>query len=145
MDDALVVGGRERLGELPRERERLRHRKRTGGEAVGQRPAFDELEDQRRDIFGIRDTIDGRDVRMIERREGARLALEARAPSRVGSEVRRQDLERDVAAEPRVVGAIDGAHASSPIRATTWKVPICRPMRDGAALVAGASTRPAAT
>ena len=52
------------------------------------------------------------DVRMIERRDRARLALEAVAKLRVGRERRGEDLDRDGAIEPRVARAIDLAHAA---------------------------------
>jgi hypothetical protein len=44
---------------------------------------------------------------MIERREDASLAFEAREPVRVAGEQRRQNLNRNVAAETAVAGAID--------------------------------------
>ena len=50
------------------------------------------------------------DVRMIERRDGARLAVEAVAQLRVGGERRGEDLDRDGAIEPRIAGAIHLAH-----------------------------------
>jgi hypothetical protein len=47
---------------------------------------------------------------MIERREHARLALEARQPIRVGDEDLWEDLDGDIAPQSRVAGAIDLAH-----------------------------------
>ena len=47
---------------------------------------------------------------MRERRDGAGLALEPRQASRVAGERRGQDLDRDLAPEPRVPGAVDLAH-----------------------------------
>ena len=49
---------------------------------------------------------------MRERGDGLRLALEARAAIRIVGERRRQDLDGDVAVEPRIAGAIDLAHAA---------------------------------
>ena len=49
---------------------------------------------------------------MVERRQQARLAREAGAALGVGREVRRQDLDRDVAPELAVAGAIHLAHAA---------------------------------
>ena len=60
----------------------------------------------------VLDAVDRGDVRMIQRREQARLALEAREPLGIGGERRRQDLDRDVAAEPGVARAVDLAHAA---------------------------------
>ena len=51
-----------------------------------------------------------RDVRMIERGEHLRFALEARQALGVVRERVGQDLDRDVASELRVAGAIHLAH-----------------------------------
>ena len=56
------------------------------------------------------DVVDGEDVGVIERGDGARLLLEAAQPVRIGREPRGQDLDRDVAPEPRVAGAVHLAH-----------------------------------
>ena len=53
-----------------------------------------------------------RDVRVIQRGERLRLAREAGEAIGIGSERLRQDLDRDVAIEPRVARAIDLAHAA---------------------------------
>ncbi len=49
---------------------------------------------------------------MIERSQDLRFALEAREPLGIEGEAVRQDLERDVALERRVVGAVHLAHAA---------------------------------
>ena len=49
---------------------------------------------------------------MIERGKHLRLALEARQPLGIGREGLRQDLQRDVAIEPRIAGAIHLTHAA---------------------------------
>ena len=54
---------------------------------------------------------DREDVGVVERRGRARFLLEARQPLGVG-DARRHDLDRDVAAKPRVAGAVDLAHAA---------------------------------
>jgi hypothetical protein len=54
--------------------------------------------------------VDGRDVRVIKRREEAHFALEARQPIRIGRERGRQDLDRYVAPEPRVARAVHLTH-----------------------------------
>ena len=56
--------------------------------------------------------VDGRDARVRERRGRARLAVQPGA-GRSASVPPRQRLEGDVAAEPRVVGEIDDAHAAA--------------------------------
>ena len=54
---------------------------------------------------------DGEDVGMIQRRGGARLLLEALEPIGIERERGGQDLDGNVAAEPRIARAIDFAHA----------------------------------
>ena len=44
--------------------------------------------------------------------EQLRLTIEAREARRIGAHVRRQNLHGDLAAKPRVTGAIDLAHAT---------------------------------
>ena len=49
---------------------------------------------------------------MRERRHGARLRLEALAECRIGRDVRRHHLDRDVAIETRITRAIHLSHAA---------------------------------
>ena len=60
----------------------------------------------------ILESVDGGDVRVIERRQHLRFAREARQPLGIGGERLRQDLERDLAIEPRVARAVHLAHAA---------------------------------
>ena len=62
---------------------------------------------------GLLDAVDLRDVRMVQR--GERPALRARSAPAArdrAAKSRRQDLDRDVAIEPRVARAIDLAHSA---------------------------------
>ena len=82
MDDALLVRGFERLGDLPRDRERLGHWHRPSLNAIRKRLAFHELENERAhgrgdSNVGVFDAVNRADVRMIERRQHARFAFEA--------------------------------------------------------------------
>ena len=52
----------------------------------------------------LADLVDGADVRMIERRRRARLAMEALHRAGVAGEIVRQELESDVPAETQVLG-----------------------------------------
>jgi len=49
---------------------------------------------------------------MIQRREDLRFALESRQALGIGGEQIRQDLDGDVAMQPRVAGAIHLPHAA---------------------------------
>ena len=62
--------------------------------------------------LGVFETVDVRDVRMIQRGQHLRFALESREPVGISRERLGQDLDRDVAIQPRVARAIDLAHAA---------------------------------
>ncbi len=51
-------------------------------------------------------------MRVIERRRGARLLLEARQPLGIGGVLLRQNLDRHLAAQARVFAEIHLAHAA---------------------------------
>jgi hypothetical protein len=56
--------------------------------------------------------VDGEDVRVVQRGDGARLALEARHPAGVLGARGGQHLHRHVALEPAIEGRVDLAHAA---------------------------------
>src|SRR5262249_1653596 len=112
MDDALVVRGRQAAGDLHAVLDRLADRQRAALQRLTQRLAGEQLRhDVRRRCVGA-DVVDDDDVGMVERGGSARLLFEAPEAIGIGGEERRQDLEGDVAAEPRVTGAEDLAHTA---------------------------------
>jgi hypothetical protein len=58
MDDADTMCGIERVGDLLRDRQRVRERQRSAAHAILQRLAVDQLEHQRRHAAGIFETVD---------------------------------------------------------------------------------------
>jgi hypothetical protein len=123
MDDALLVCGFERVGDLRRDRERLVQRKaryaraRPNGtgplrDEIGKRRTFDELQDERVHITGILEAIDGADVLMIERGEDLRFSLEASEPFDIEYELRWEYLQSDVAIEFRIARPIHLTHSA---------------------------------
>ena len=90
MDDALLVRRGEGLGNLPRQGHGLVQRQRPAGDAVGQRLALDEFEDQRMRLAAVLEAIDRADVRMVERGQHLRFAAEAGEPLGVERERRRR-------------------------------------------------------
>ena len=93
--------------------ERLGERQRPPREPLGQRLALEPLHDQEVDAVLVADVVERADVRVIERRDRARLALEARAPiRRRAANSWRQDLDGHSPVQPRVAGAVDLAHAA---------------------------------
>ena len=104
MDDPLLVRAR---------RARRRSARRTCStwssgsapfcEPVGERLALEQLHHEEVASVLVADVEERADVRMVERRDRLRLALEALAELRVLGEARGQDLDRDVAVEARVL------------------------------------------
>ena len=60
----------------------------------------------------VLEAVERRDVRVVERGEHARLALEARQALGVLRHLVEQELDRHLAAEPGVAGAVHRAHAA---------------------------------
>ena len=110
--DPRRVGLGEPVRELRGEVQRLARGERAARDQLAQRAALDELHgDVAHAVVGA-DVEERDDVGVVERRGGARLLLEARATLGIGRDSGRQDLDRDLAPEPRVAGAEHLAHAS---------------------------------
>ena len=121
MDDALLVRGLERLGDLPGERQRLVERdgacRAMRSASVG--PSTSSITSACTPPESL-EAVDDGDVGMIERSERPRLALETREPVRVMREARRQHFH----ARPARPSFVSVARYTSPIpptptRATT--------------------------
>ena len=96
MNDPLLVRRFERLGDLPRDRQRLVERNRAARDPLRQVLALDELHDERGDALGFFESIDRRDVRMIQRGEDFGFALEPREPIVIRRDRGRENLDRDL-------------------------------------------------
>src|SRR5439155_5488649 len=110
MHDPLLVSGFERLGNLPGDVDRRIDGNWSSLHRLGKVFPFYEFHDERTNAAGFLEAVDVRDVGVVERGQRLRLAREARQPVGVGREVIREDLDRDVAIEFAVAGAIDLAH-----------------------------------
>ena len=97
MDDASLVRGLERQGDLPGVVERCRERQWSFG-----RFSLDQLDHE---VVGT-DIVERADVGMVESRDCPRLALEPIA------ELLGRHLDGDIATDPRVARAKDDAHAA---------------------------------
>ncbi len=112
MDDSLPVRGVEGLGDLRAILQHLRQRQRATGQRVGQRFAVDQLHHQVVAALLLADVEQRADVGMAQRGDRLRLAPEAGEQRGVGGEVGRQHLDRHLAVEARVPGAVDLAHSA---------------------------------
>ena len=114
MDDALLVRGFERLGDLAGDGQGVGKIGDRDPRAMmrGQILALDQLHHERRDAARLLEAVDRGDVRMIQRREHFGFALEPRQPIRVAGHRGRQHLDRDRPLQVAVGRAIHLAHAA---------------------------------
>src|SRR5215471_18555758 len=108
MDDALLVRGFERLGNLSRDRERFIEGKWTLCDPVGESWPVNEFEDER----VLFESVDPCDVLMIERGEHLRLALEPREAFGIEREFSWKNFDRDIARQRHVARTIHLAHSA---------------------------------
>ncbi len=111
--DPRVVRASHALRDFNGKIERASGRQRTARRQVREFLAAHQLHGDEADAVGFVDFVDHRDVRMLERRRRLCFLDEAGAPIRIGDELRRQHLQRHVAVQPRIAGAIDHAHTSA--------------------------------
>ena len=110
--DSGVVGRGEPVGDLAREIEELARGQGPLRDQLAQGLAFHEL--HRHPGHGLRyaDVVDGDDVGIVERGRGFGFALEPRQVRGVGSELRREHLDRHAPIEPRVARRVDFPHSA---------------------------------
>ena len=112
VDDALLVRGFERLGDLSGDVEGFVDRDGALRDAIRQRRAFHQLHHERDGPVRFLEAVDRGDVGMIQRRQDFRFALEARQPLRVTGDRSRQHLDGDLSLQVRIGGPIHHAHAA---------------------------------
>ena len=111
MDDALRVGGVQRIGNLDGEVEQFVRLEQFPGNALLQGLALQQLHSDEGLAFVLADFVNRADVGMVQRRGGAGLALEAFQGLTVLAPLLRQELESDLTAQRGVLGLIDDTHA----------------------------------
>ena len=84
---------------------------RPGADEIEEQLAVDVLEGDEVAPVRFADLVDGSDVGVRELGGGERFAQEALAPRRVVAQSFGEDLERDIALEPRIAREVDLAHA----------------------------------
>jgi len=112
MDDAKVVCGLHRLGHLSRDRQGFGERQRAADHALRHVFAFDELHHDGARRSHVLDAVNLSDVGMIQGSKCPGFPLETREAIGIGRKPGRQDLDRDIPAEPCIDGAIHLAHAA---------------------------------
>ena len=147
VDDALRVRVVERLADGRRVRGGLAPRQRQPMEGrAGEAPPVDELHDEKRLRVRLDVVVDADDVVARERRKRPRLPREPAAPILLRRDERPQELDGDVALEPRVARAPDDAHpafsdlldqlvaASQDPHPPSFLHPVCVPTLDATAV-----------
>ena len=112
MDDAGAVRGVEGVGQRCANVEQRRQLDRARTEPLAQRLSLEQLHREIVSIALLADVVDGADVRVIERRGGARLAQKALDSGGVSADGLRQQLESNPAPQPRVFGPVHDPHAA---------------------------------
>jgi hypothetical protein len=107
VNDAFGVRRFQRLRNLVGVIERCFDRQRSS-----QRLAFDQLKYEAIEIARFFETIDSRDIRVIQRSQCARFAAEANHPLRVACELRRQRLDCHIAIELIIVRPVHFSHSA---------------------------------
>jgi hypothetical protein len=123
VDDALVVGFRDGLGDLFRDLECLVERNRSPRETLLEVLALDQLEGEEGLPVRFLEPIDGGDVRVVEGREEVGFAPEAPQALGVLHHFGRQHLDRDLATQ---VGVGRPVHLSHPAGAEGRGDPVVR-------------------
>ena len=106
------MGGFERLRDLRRDGERLVDGNRPPCDASIETLTVDEFEHEELRVVGFVQTVNGADVRMVQRGENLGFTAESREALRVVREGVGQDLEGDITTELRIACTIDLAHAA---------------------------------
>jgi hypothetical protein len=107
----------ERIGDLEGVLNGPLDGKRPFPEMLGERLSFEVLHHQEIGAVLMADVVEGADVRMLKRGDGARLALEPLSEIGIGGERRGEDLDGDEAIEPDVPRLVHLAHAAGSQRA----------------------------
>ena len=113
MDDPLLVGGFERLADLTRDRQRFIQRE-SRPRAIRSASVSPSTSSRTSAwvSLAVLEPVDRADVRMVQRGQHLRLALETGEAIGIEREGVRHDLQRDLAIQLRVARAIHLAHAA---------------------------------
>ena len=112
MDDTGLVPRFERFRDLPRDRNDVFDRDRAFLDPLGERRPFHELQHERSNAVRFLESMDARNVRMVQRCEKLRLALEPRETIGVLRKRMGKHLDRDITVELRVARAVHLPHTA---------------------------------
>src|SRR6202043_1601578 len=110
MNDALGVSRIERPGDVNCELEQLVRGQRPAQDALTQSHPFQQFHHDEILTVLLADLVDGADVRMVERRSGASLALETFEGVGIRTKFGGKKLQSYVPAQSFVLGLVDNSH-----------------------------------
>src|SRR5271157_3649167 len=113
MDDARLMRGVQRLGDVNSQRQQQFRFQRTAADAMPQRHSIEEFHRNERPAALLVNVVDGADVGMVQRRGGASFAPEALQRLPVVSQIVGKELEGDEAAKTGVLGLIHHTHPAA--------------------------------
>ena len=112
VDNSFFVSGREPARDLGAILDGLARRNCTGHQSIAHGLAFQKFGDNVRRALKSADVKDSENVGMIQNARGARFLFESLQAVCVQRQFGREKLDRDVAAQRAVVGAINFAHSA---------------------------------
>jgi hypothetical protein len=112
MHHAARVSRGEPRGDLCAVVDRLAWRQRTVSEQVAQRAAIEQFHHRVGDGAVLAEIVDRDDVRVGQRGDGTRFGFEPSACDRIVRQRVGDDLDRDVALQSRIAGAVHLAHSA---------------------------------
>ena len=112
MDDSAAVRAVHRGGQIDGVGERLLEGQRSLGQARGERLSLDIFHHQEVDAILLTDVVERADVRVIQRGDGPRFALESFAGQRIHMEQRGQDFDSDGSGQTCVTALVDLPHSA---------------------------------
>ncbi len=113
MDDALAVGGVERVGDLDTQSDQGFCVERPAFDAMLERLAFEKFHGDKSQAVLLVDFVNGADIGMIQSRGCLRFALKTAERLLIFGDIVGQELEGDEPAQLKVFGFVDYAHASA--------------------------------
>ena len=113
VNDPGVMRRLERVGDLDRHCQQQVDIERVPGHAVLQGRPFEAFHHQERAAVLFADVVDGADVGVIQGGSGLRLVAESGQGIGSVSEIGRQELQRDKAPQPRILGLVYDAHSAA--------------------------------
>jgi hypothetical protein len=120
MNDPLLVRGRQTTRNLFTVLGGFAHRQGAGTHPLAQGLTLQKLGHEVRRAFMLAEVVNGEDVGMIQRCNRLRLLLKTPQLLGIAGESPRQDLDRDLAVEPRIPRPIHLAHAASAQRTNNF-------------------------